>query len=88
MYIVIEHEEGSIDKVISQHKSIVRANESMIMTFQKKLDERGIDFNSWCWNEDGSYTDDSNEVYIEPDSWCACYGSLNYWLFILEVKED
>lgn len=88
MYIVVEHEEGSMAKVISQHKSIIRVNESMIMTFQKWLDERGIEFNSWNWNEDGSYVDDSNEVYIEPDKWCSRYGSLNYWLFILEVKED
>lgn len=88
MYIVVEHEEKSMARVISQHKNIIHANESMIMAFQKELDKRGIDFNSWCWNEDGSYTYDSNEVYIEPDSRCACYGSLNYWLFILEAKED
>ena len=88
MYIVVEHEEGSMARIISQHKDITRANESMIETFQKELDERCIDFHTWCWNEDGSYVDDSDEIYIEPDKWCACYGSLNYWLFILEVKED
>lgn len=88
MYVVVEHEEGSMARIISQHKDITRANESMIETFQKELDERGIDFHNWCWNKDGSYADDSDEVYIEPDKWCSCYGSLNYWLFILEVKED
>ena len=88
MYIVVEHEEGSMVRIISQHKDITRANESMIETFRKKLDERGIDFHVWCWNKDGSYIDEINEVYIEPNGYCDCYGSLNYRLFILEVKED
>lgn len=91
MYIVVEHEEGRIAKVISQHKDITSANKSMIKQLEKKLDEDGISILEECWDEDGNYVDELDEVFIVPNKYVGYFdGSygLNYWLFILEVKED
>lgn len=90
MYIVVEHEEWRMARVISQHKSITRANESMIMQLEKVLGVNDISLVNDCWGSNGCYVDEVNDVYI-TDRYCAYYDNdcgFNYWLFILEVKGD